>query len=50
MSGKEGIEKKDSNYLIIFSDKIETLPKNAIYEYIFKKLKERLDMEMIKSK
>lgn len=49
VSAKEGIMKHDNDCLIIFSDKLEELAENAIYEFIFYKLQERLEMEMVKS-
>lgn len=48
INGKKGIIKSDNEYLIIFSDKLEEQVKNVIYEFIFFKLQEQLEMEMVK--
>ncbi|MBN2533130.1 MAG: hypothetical protein JXB88_09565 [Spirochaetales bacterium] len=48
LSATEGVIRTDNDYLIVFSDKPDEQAKNAIYEYIFFKLQEQLEIEMAK--
>jgi hypothetical protein len=49
ITAEECFVKPDNDCLIIFSDKLEEQAEDAIYDFIFLKLQERLDMEMAKS-